>query len=136
MTAIQSAGAASSPTQSNATQPASQLAAFDPNSFLKMLVAELRYQDPTKPMDSTQLVQQLSSMSQVEQSAQTNSKLGSILDQLSIGQASSLIGRTVSSKDGSQTGIIQSIQISSSGPLAQLSDGSQLLLGEGIKIAP
>lgn len=117
------------------TPPKSAMAALDTNAFLKLLVAELQYQDPTKPMDTTQLVQQLSSMSEVEQSAQTNAKLSSILDQLALGQATSLIGHTVTSADGTQSGIIKEIRTTETGMEATLVDGSTLSLEQGITIS-
>ena len=39
----------------------------DYQSFLKLLVAQMKNQDPTDPMDSTQYVAQLAAFSQVEQ---------------------------------------------------------------------
>lgn len=120
-------GAASSTSSSSSL-------ALDPNQFLKLLVAELQFQDPTKPMDTSQLVQQMSSMSQVEQTVQTNVQLASILGQIQIGQAGSLLGRVATSADGSQSGTIQAIRITAQGTVASLSDGSELLLGQGVKL--
>lgn len=120
-------GAASSTSSSSSL-------ALDPNQFLKLLVAELQFQDPTKPMDTSQLVQQMSSMSQVEQTVQTNVHLASILGQIQIGQASMLLGRVATSADGSQSGTIQAIRITAQGTVASLSDGSELLLGQGVKL--
>jgi flagellar basal-body rod modification protein FlgD len=107
---------------------------LDTAAFLKLLVAELQNQDPTKPMDSTQMVQQLSSFSQVEQATATNLKLGSILDALSIGQASGLLGRVVTSPDGTKTGVVEAVRISSSGPVARLADGSEIQLAPGVTV--
>ena len=56
--------------------------AVDYQSFLKLLIAEMKNQDPTKPMDSTQYVAQLATFSQVEQSVQINTKLDQILQSL------------------------------------------------------
>ena len=107
---------------------------LDTAAFLKLLVAELQNQDPTKPMDSTQMVQQLSSFSQVEQATATNLKLGSILDALSIGQASGLLGRVVTSPDGAKSGTVDAVRISTDGPVARLSDGSEILLAQGVTV--
>lgn len=107
---------------------------LDSNAFLTLLVAELQYQDPTKPMDTTQLVQQLAAMSQVEQSAQTNTKLASILDQLALGQPTSLIGRDVKSADGEVSGIVSAVKITDSGTQAILADGTAITIEPGITI--
>lgn len=132
ITALGSSGAATGTTNSGVTGTS---LALDPNEFLKLLVAELQYQDPTKPMDTTELVQQMSSMSQVEQAVQTNARLTSILDQLQVGQAPALLGRTAYSADGSQSGVIQAVHLTSDGIVALLSDGSELLLTQGVILA-
>lgn len=124
-------GGVTNSSASAAIAPASST--IDPNAFLKLLVAELQYQDPTKPMDNGQLVQQLAAMSQTQQAALTNQKLSSMLDQLSVGQSASLIGRTVLSGDGSG-GTIQAVRVNSDGVVAILEDGRSIPLGAGVTI--
>lgn len=77
----------------------------DYNSFLRLLVAQMKNQDPTNPMDSTQYVAQLASFSQVEQSVQMNNKLDQILQGSALSQAGDLIGNQITSADGTRTGI-------------------------------
>ncbi len=52
----------------------------DYQMFLALLTAEMKNQDPTKPMDSTEFVSQLASFSSVEQQTETNNKLDKLLD--------------------------------------------------------
>jgi flagellar basal-body rod modification protein FlgD len=59
-------------------------AASDFNTFLKLLTAQLRNQDPTSPLDSTQFVEQLASFSAVEQQIETNKKLESLAENLAV----------------------------------------------------
>ena len=47
----------------------------DYQSFLKLLVAQMKNQDPTNPMDSTQYVAQLAAFSQFEQSGRSTPSL-------------------------------------------------------------
>ncbi len=70
--------AAATNTTSNSTTPA-RSNSLDYNTFLKLLIAQAKNQDPTNPTDTTQYIEQFSAMSQVEQSVQTNQKLSSIL---------------------------------------------------------
>src|SRR5271156_1047661 len=56
-----STAAASSSTAVNSTS-----AATDKNMFLQLLVAQLKNQDPTQPMDSTTFVTQLAQFQQLE----------------------------------------------------------------------
>ncbi len=60
------------------TSTAAATAASDFDSFLKLLTAQLRNQDPLSPLDSTQFVEQLASFSSVEQQIETNKKLDAL----------------------------------------------------------
>lgn len=51
----------------------------DYNTFLQLLIAQARNQDPTNPTDPAQYVQQFASLSQVEQSVTANAKLDKII---------------------------------------------------------
>ena len=110
---------------------ASQL---DYNAFLKLLIAQLKNQDPTNPTDGTQFVAQLATFSQVEQGIATNKKLESLLTSQSLTLADAVIGHTVTSADGKTKGVVTSVTITSDGPVATLADGSTITLGDGIKI--
>lgn len=70
-------------TISKATQDSGPTGTSDFHTFLTLLTAQMRNQDPLKPMDSTEFVAQLASFSAVEQQIETNSKLGELLGVLS-----------------------------------------------------
>jgi flagellar basal-body rod modification protein FlgD len=72
----------------------------DYQAFLKLLVAEMKNQDPTSPMESTEYVAQLAAFSQVEQSVQINAKLETILQASALTQATAMIGKEITSADG------------------------------------
>jgi flagellar basal-body rod modification protein FlgD len=108
---------------------------LDYNSFLQLLVSQLKHQDPTNPADPTTFVSQLASFSSVEQLVNANSKLDALLTQNALAQASSMIGRTVTSADGLISGLIASVQVASGGLTATLADGQTLSLGDGVKIS-
>jgi flagellar basal-body rod modification protein FlgD len=63
-------------------------ATLDKDAFLKLLVAQLKYQDPSKPVDSSQFMAQTAQLTMVEK-----------IEELATGQsrtnAMALIGRTV-----------------------------------------
>lgn len=50
----------------------------DFDTFLQLLTAQIKNQDPLAPLDSTQFVEQLATFSSLEQQVETNSTLGSI----------------------------------------------------------
>ncbi|MDN2580750.1 flagellar hook assembly protein FlgD [Aquibium sp. ELW1220] len=123
-------------TSSTATTTSSQANAttVDYESFLRLLVTQMKNQDPTAPMDSTDYVAQLATFSQVEQTVQTNSKLDSLLQMSLLGQASSIIGRTVTGTDGT-TGVVAETRITASGVTAVLQSGAEVVIGTGVRIS-
>jgi flagellar basal-body rod modification protein FlgD len=124
------------PFGANQTTPQTSKTAVDYQSFLKLLIAEMKNQDPTKPMDSTQYVAQLATFSQVEQSVQTNSKLDQILQSSALAQADTLIGRSITSADGGTTGTVTEVRLASNGLIAVLEDGTQIAVGPGVTVRP
>lgn len=110
-------------------------AAGDFNTFLQLLVAQIKNQDPTKPLDPTQTVSQLATFSSVEQAVKTNALLGQLADSSTLSQASGLIGRTASSADGSVSGVVTSVTMVDGGLVANLKSGRSLLLGPGVSIS-
>ena len=108
---------------------------LDYEAFLTLLVAQLNHQDPTEPQDSTEYVAQLANFSNVEQGVQTNAKLDAMLTSFALLQSDSVIGRTITSADGTISGVATSIQILDGEALAVLSDGKQIPLGDGITIS-
>ncbi|KAA2234714.1 flagellar hook assembly protein FlgD [Salinarimonas soli] len=107
---------------------------MDYDAFLRLLVAEMKNQDPTNPMKGTEQVAQFAQFALVEQSLNANKKLDSLLSASALTQATGMIGREVSSADGSVTGKVASIRIAESGAVATLSDGRTLPLGPGVSI--
>ncbi|RAZ78316.1 flagellar hook assembly protein FlgD [Mesorhizobium atlanticum] len=124
------------PVGANQASQKTSKTAVDYQSFLKLLIAEMKNQDPTKPMDSTQYVAQLATFSQVEQSVQTNTKLDQIMQSSALSQADALIGRTITSADGKTTGTVASVTLSSNGLIAVLQDGTKVPVGAGVSIKP
>jgi flagellar basal-body rod modification protein FlgD len=107
----------------------------DYNQFLQLLIAQLKTQDPTKPMDSTAYMAQLASFSQVEQGVSTNAKLDSLLTSSALQIADQAIGRTITSADGKITGEVASVRIYSDATVATLKDGQEVVLGAGVTFA-
>jgi flagellar basal-body rod modification protein FlgD len=130
---IAALASAAAPKATGTTETKSKTA-VDYESFLKLLVAEMKNQDPTKPMESTDFVAQLATFSQVEQSVQSNTKLDQILQSTALSQAGSLIGRQITSADGETSGIITEVKIKSDGVVAVLANGKEVAVGDGVVI--
>lgn len=112
----------------------SSAASMNYNTFLQLLIAQMKNQDPTSPMDPTQQVAQLATFSQVEQSLKMNRNLESLIQAQGLGQASSLLGKTVTSADGKLTGVVSEVQIKSDGVFAVTAKGDKILVESGITI--
>jgi len=55
---------------------------LDQGDFLRLLTAQLQNQDPTKPVDNFQYVQQMAMFAQVEGGSATNTKLDAVIARL------------------------------------------------------
>jgi flagellar basal-body rod modification protein FlgD len=72
--------------------------ALDKDTFLKLLVEQMKYQDPLAPTDNGQMIAQLAQFSSLEQMNNLNEAFQDIsgnIDQLNFLSASSMIGKHV-----------------------------------------
>lgn len=125
-------GSAAPSAATTASAAAKSASSVDYTSFLRLLVAQLQNQDPTQPMDSTAYMSQLATFSQVEQSVASNAKLDSLLAATSLQTAERAVGRTATSADGTVSGEISSVRVTSGDPVATLTDGQTVTLSSGI----
>jgi flagellar basal-body rod modification protein FlgD len=65
-----------------APEPRGGRTVLDQADFLALMTAQLKNQDPTKPVDNTEYVAQMAQFSMVAGVAETNSKLAAILTRL------------------------------------------------------
>lgn len=90
-TEVSSSTAVTPNTASNTTGSGTQLTS-DFDTFIQLLTAQAKYQDPTEPMDNTEYASQLAEFSMVEQQVLTNDNLASALEQLGLGNMAALTG--------------------------------------------
>lgn len=96
---------------------------LDSKAFLQLLVAQLQYQDPSKPVDTSSFMNETATLTQVqtmEQSAQNSSDL---LTAQKAQTATSLVGHTVTyaAADGTtKTGVVSAATISTSNPTLKI----------------
>jgi flagellar basal-body rod modification protein FlgD len=91
-------GGGSSPPASSGTQNASTATdafglSFD--QLLKIVLTQLTYQDPLKPMDNFQFVSQLAQFSQIQQSQEMVQSLATLTRAQATNQAAALLGKVV-----------------------------------------
>ena len=98
MTHIDSVGQTSSTRSTQSPAKAATLANADFQTFLTMLTAQIRNQDPLSPMDGTEFASQLATFAGVEQQTLTNARLQELIDGSADGKLASYsdwIGKTV-----------------------------------------
>src|SRR5882724_11641047 len=82
-------------TGSTGSTPATSGTTLGGTDFLTLMLAQLKNQDPTSPVDSNAFLQQLASLSEVQGITSLNTSFSSLSSSLSSGQAlqaSSLLG--------------------------------------------
>jgi flagellar basal-body rod modification protein FlgD len=110
-------------------------ASLDYDSFLKLLLQQLKSQDPTAPVDQKETLAQLASFSNVEQTIKLNQKMDAILDQQRIMQASSLVGKHVTNLSSGVEGTVQSVDLRQGKLSVVLEGGQGFELGGDVQIS-
>ncbi|MDP2733425.1 MAG: flagellar hook assembly protein FlgD [Hoeflea sp.] len=118
----------------SAASTAAKKATLDYDTFLTLLVQQMKSQDPTDPMDSTEQIAQLATFSQVEQTIQTNTNLEMLLQSSNLTQAGSIIGRSITNAEGTVTGVVEEVRVTSTGLTAVLNGGQELEVTAGVTI--
>ena len=85
------------------------------DALLKIILTQLTYQDPLKPMDNFQFVSQLAQFSQVQQGQATNDQLKALLSAQATNQATGLLGRLVDvpANGATLSGVVTAVALSS-----------------------
>jgi flagellar basal-body rod modification protein FlgD len=93
---------------------------------MKLLIAQLKNQDPLQPTDNTQFVTQLAQFSSLQTLQQIQTSLDSSMGAQLLGEAMNLLGRTVTAQPTGSTpvtGVVSGIQLQGANVLLQV--GSQ-----------
>jgi flagellar basal-body rod modification protein FlgD len=112
------------------TSTTSAAQGLNQEDFLRILLTQLTYQDPLKPLDNQQFIAQMAQFTALDQTRQINSNMDTMLSMQASNQAVTLIGHTVevSTSSGSQVGQVTTIGFSNGSPVmtVKLSNGSSL----------
>ncbi len=88
--------------------------------FLKILMTQLTFQDPMKPMDNQEFMAQMAQFTSLEQTQQMNDKMSQLITNQAALQSVGLIGRTVDVQTSTgtvATGTVTSLSLSGSAPV-------------------
>ena len=78
---------------------------LDKDDFLKLLITQLTNQDPTKPMEDREFIAQMAQFSALEQMVNMGEKMAQVANLVGRGQAYSLLGKTVTVANGTETAV-------------------------------
>ena len=109
-----------------------QQSSLSQEQFLRVLLAQLKFQDPLKPMDNQQFLAQMAQFSALAQTTQLNNRIDSLLTIQSATQSIGLIGKTVevSLPSGTRVGTVASLSFSNGQPSLTVNAGvGELLTG-------
>lgn len=97
--------------------------------FIKIITSEMSNQDPLKPNDTTALMEQLSTLMNIESQTRLQSSLGELVSQNALASAGGMIGGFVEGlNDAGQTvsGVVQSLRIENGEAIFVLDGGKEM----------
>lgn len=105
--------------------------------FLNLLATQLRYQDPSNPIENTEFIAQLAQFSALEAAENTNESITALSQQQQKLFAAALIGKTVAGVDSETntpvSGVVSAVSFAGKQPHVQVG-GSCLPLSDILKI--
>jgi flagellar basal-body rod modification protein FlgD len=104
------------------------------DAFLKLMLAQLKAQDPLNPVDQTESLAQLASFTNVEQAIKLNQKLDALLARTSASEAAAFLGKEVQALDGSAAGIVSAVETGPSGTFVVLANGHRFNSANGFRV--
>ena len=104
--------------------------------FLKVLLTQLSYQDPLKPMDNQEFMAQIAQFTSVEQTQQLNTKIETLINNQAALQSVGLIGRVVdaTTPSGTLTGTVTALSLQGSSPSLSVKTASGAVI-DGVSIS-
>lgn len=134
VTAPKAAAGATSTVDSAAMRAVTQ--ELDRDTFLRLLVMQMQYQDPLEPVGNTEMIAQLAQFSALEQMNNLNRSMGLLsgnIDQLNFVSAASLLGRTVRGVDMSGNPIEGTVEgVHMQGSIIYLTVNGQIMSMAGV----
>ena len=98
--------------------------------FFRILITQLRFQDPLKPIDNQAFIAQIAQFTSLEQSRQTNDRIDSLLNIQAATQSIGLLGRTVEieTATGPAVGAVNTLTFEGGQPLLTVTTSTGAVL--------
>jgi flagellar basal-body rod modification protein FlgD len=106
-----------------------QFAKMGSDEFIKIMITELTQQDPLKPSDTSAILEQMSSLRNIESQLSLQERLESLVLQNGVSSASGMIGKMIEGLDESNdrvTGLVTSVRIADNKTFLELDSGKTL----------
>lgn len=120
----------------SSSSPNLQASSLGLQDFLKVLLTQLSYQDPLKPMDNQEFMAQIAQFTSVEQTQQLNTKIETLINNQAALQSVGLIGRVVdaTTASGTLTGTVTALSLQGSSPSLSVKTASGAVV-DGVSIS-
>lgn len=112
-----------------------KFAELDTAEFVRILTEELKNQDPLDPQDTSALMQQISSLRDIESESSLQTALKNLVEQNQVSAASTMIGKVVEGLDTGNTetqGLVTSVRVTSDGVFLELDNGRTMSM-DGVR---
>lgn len=110
------------------TQPGSSALSLNQDQFLQLLLAQFRNQDPSDPVSTSDMLNQVTQLSTLQGLQQLNAGFTALLQLQQLTQGSSLLGRTIQYTDpGSNTaasGVVSAVNVNNGSVVLQVGNQS------------
>lgn len=103
----------------SATSEVPSAAQLSQEDFMRILLAQLQFQDPLKPMDNQEFVAQLAQFSALEINRQQSEKVDQLLSMQSVTQSVGIIGKKIemqTTSGGSLAGTVTAVSFRTGEP--------------------
>lgn len=120
---------------SDSTASADTTEVLGQDAFLKLLITQLKNQNPLSPMEDTDFIAQMAQFSALEQMTQVKEQIEAMRVDVT---AINLLGKTVKAQMDEDTvleGVVESVKFSGSMPTLMVS-GKEVSLGNIIEVLP
>ncbi len=100
--------------------------------FMKLLITQLKSQDPTKPLDDKEFIGQMAQFTSLKQMNELTDNIKNLTKEFSFTKAVGLVNKTVSWTDDngkSGSGIVQSIKVKNGDTFINI-DGNDIMLNQ------
>lgn len=114
------------------------LGQLDSDAFLKLLVAQMRYQNPLAPTDATAMLEQTAQFTTVETLQAISETNQALLGFQQTSMALGVVGKQINgySMDGTMvSGLVETVRFTSDGPFLELDSGIEIPVANVIDVS-